>query len=232
MTTRIIIVEDDPDLRELLQESLSLNGFEVRCAGSALEFYQTLAMGSFDIAIIDIGLPDLSGLDIAAQLRSRMSIGIIVLTALNAVEDRVQGFEAGADLYFSKPVNCRELIAAIGNLARRIQSAAESSGAAPGAWGLDRVSWSLHSPDDKEIPLTSAEMRLVETLLEVAGTTVPHRRLYDALGYGEVEGRANLEALVRRLRRKIEFSTGVRAPIRTVHGQGYLFSAPVQLRQK
>lgn len=116
---RVIIVEDDRDLRESLVEYLSLDGHDVTGVGSALEFYQALASSTFMIAVMDIGLPDQCGYVMAEFVRRNTPMGIIILTARSSIEDRVNGYRAGGDLYLVKPVDCRELSAAITSLAER-----------------------------------------------------------------------------------------------------------------
>lgn len=224
---RIIIAEDDVDLREGLEECLSLQGLSVVGVGSALELFQRLAVEEFNIAIIDVGLPDQSGFDIAALLAKRRDMGVIMLTARGTTEDRIRGFSSGADLYFVKPVDCRELAAAIENLSRRVEPTPPGSCAPQAAWVFDRVHWTLRTAD-VTIDLTSAEIRLLDCILSRPGETMGRLELLTALGYGQDEaGNRNLEAIVRRLRRKIEMEARVKAPIQTVHSRGYLFSAPI-----
>ncbi|MGE4281763.1 MAG: response regulator transcription factor [Magnetospirillum sp.] len=230
--TRIIIAEDEVDLLELLQECLSLLGFETVGVGSALALFRELATGSFDIAIVDVGLPDQSGYDIAEVLSKRPDMGVIMLTARGETEDRIRGFASGADLYFVKPVDCRELGAAIHSLRRRLEGGEASVEVAPvrpgAAWTFDRTRWILRTDDAVDISLTSAEVAFLEGLLRHPGEMVSRRSLLEALGYAEDEaGNRNLEAIVRRLRRKVESVAGNKAPIQTVHSRGYLFSAAV-----
>ena len=112
-STRVIIVEDDQDLRESLVEFLNLAGHDVSGVGSGLEFYQAIAASSFAIAVVDVGLPDQCGYVITEYIRKNPAMGVIMLTARDAIEDRVRGYDAGADLYMVKPVDSRELGAAI-----------------------------------------------------------------------------------------------------------------------
>lgn len=233
---RVIIVEDDSDLRDTLLKWLNLYGIETTAVGSGMEFYQSLAAGSYDVAILDVGLPDGDGFAIAEFVRRNTAMGIIMLTARGRTEDRVQGFEAGADVYLVKPVDCREIVAAVSNLSKRITTATAAPGAAASngkeqdIWVLDRTQWRLRAPDGSSIPLTAKEMRLVECLVTAAGDPVVRGDLMAALDYldGDQANR-NLDALVRRLRRKAEGSFGNGLPIKTIHSVGYLFSAPVSV---
>jgi two-component system OmpR family response regulator len=242
---RVILVEDDADLRESIEEYLKLTGFTTVGVGTALEFFQTLATTEIDVAVIDVGLPDQEGFEIAALLRQRREIGVVMLTARGASEDRIKGFQSGADLYFVKPVDCRELAAALLNLVGRLPqralptTAGVGSGAtdraapaedhAAGEWVLDRVGWSFRAPGGREIQVTSFEMRLLDAMILEPGTTVARGTLLTALGYREDDsGRRSLDVLVSRLRRKIEATVGGKAPIQTMHNRGYLFSARVR----
>ena len=176
-------------------------------------------------------------------LRQRREIGVVMLTARGASEDRIKGFQSGADLYFVKPVDCRELAAALLNLVGRLPQRAAPAGAESGAtdraapaedhaegeWVLDRVGWSFRAPGGKEIQVTSFEMRLLDAMVIEPGTTVARGTLLTALSYREDDsGRRSLDVLISRLRRKIEATVGGKAPIQTMHNRGYLFSARVR----
>src|SRR3954454_2656076 len=99
---RVILVEDDADLRDSMEECLRLTGFATIGVGTALEFFRALATTEIDVAVIDVGLPDQDGFEIAALLRQRREIGVVMLTARGAPDDRIKGFHSGADLYFVK----------------------------------------------------------------------------------------------------------------------------------
>lgn len=234
---RIIIVDDDPRLREPLVDWLRSEGFAVDGVGSALEFYRGMATDSYDIAIVDIGLPDQSGLEIASWLRRRPGVGIILVSGRADVEDRIKGFSCGADLYFTKPVHRDELGSAIRSLARRLGEGSLRSEAALApespAWFFDPVHWALQAPQGGSAKLTATEMTFIQLLLMQPGQPVPREALRAELGYcDDKTGDQCLDALVRRLRRKIEKLSGEAPPIQTVHGRGYLFSAPLRLDRR
>jgi len=119
--TRVVIVEDDADLRDGLVEYLGASGMDVVGVGCGLHFYEALATSGFDIAVLDITLPDTDGYAIAAFLSARTGLGIVLMTGRARREDRIRGFGSGADLYFVKPVRPREMRLAIVNLARRLR---------------------------------------------------------------------------------------------------------------
>jgi two-component system, OmpR family, response regulator len=116
---RVIIIEDDRILRESIIRFLSVTGMNASGVGSVFEFYQSVVTRNFDVAVVDVNLPDQSGFTLADYLRRNSDLGIIIITARDSMEDRVRGYGAGADLYLVKPVNMPELVAAIASLSLR-----------------------------------------------------------------------------------------------------------------
>lgn len=226
MQPKVILIEDDIELRDSLVEFLSMCDLNVQGVGSAIDFYQTLNSHVYDVAIIDVSLPDQSGYEIAAYLRNQTDTGIVMLTAKGALEDRLKGYEAGADLYFVKPVDSKELVAAILSLADRQQK----RNGHDRAWTFDFSRWLLISPDNIPVKLTSKEVTFLEQITSKPGKTVTRQQLMQELDYDtdQYENRS-LDALVQRLRRKLEKETGKEIPIQTVHATGYCFSAPVTI---
>lgn len=232
-TGRIIIVEDDIEQLETLQEYLSLMGFEVKGTSSALEFFQALLGNEYDVAIVDIGLPDQSGFEVVETLRERTDMGIIVLTARDSISDKLHGYEAGADLYFTKPLDSRELAAAAGCLVERMASHQPPVGLAPPPgqseqWKLDSMKWVLISPVGTEAKLTEKEMIFLRILISKEGSPVSREELMSALDYvgDELYGTGALTVMITRLRKKIREQTDLEPPVKTIRSQGYSFSAP------
>ena len=227
---RVIIVEDDRDLRESIVEFLTLAGHDACGVGSSLEFYRAIAESSFSIAVVDVGLPDQCGYILAEYIRKNTAMGVIILTARDAVEDRVRGYGAGADLYMVKPVDCRELAAAITNLAVRLRGRLPLSeyAAVPASWQLVRQSWRLVPPAGAAVLLTAKEMQFMECFASNLGKPVLRDTFLAALGYRDDEYASRaMDSLVRRLRRKIEEDLRLPSPIKTVHSVGYCFTAPL-----
>lgn len=225
----LILVEDDRALRESVAEYLTNAGYDVTAVDTGLKFYHALAeQQTFQVAIIDLGLPDMDGLQLSEYIRNNTAMRCIILTARDSVDDRVSGYDAGADLYMVKPVDCRELISA---LSRMIQRSSRESHAREcvGQWRLYRQNATLVAPSDAVIPLTAREMDFLLSLAASPEETVPRTDILTGLGYtnDEFSHRA-LESLIRRLRRKIEHAFGS-SPILTRHGIGYRFSAPLVL---
>lgn len=226
---KIILIEDDADLRHSLVDCMAMTGFSVSAADSALQFYRLVAEDAFNVAIIDIGLPDEDGLSLARFLRQhRPGTGIIMLTARGSVSDRVVGFDTGADVYLVKPVDYEELEAAIRSVLRRLNGArhpaaglmADDSAA---RWIFHRDSLSLTAPDGSTMGLSNREARLLITLIDSGDDIVSRSRLLGDLDYPDTEaGHRSLSAVFVRLRAKVEHATGLSLPIQTIRGQGYL----------
>lgn len=232
---RIILVEDDTDLRESLLEYLGLAGYQVDGVGSALEFYRQMTSRHYAVAILDIGLPDQDGFTLAAYLRQNHSTGIIILSARTATDDRIKGYRSGADAYLIKPVDGRELAAAIASQLQRRRNHQENNNpqsqsdrSAEGAWFFQRESWLLIPPNGNHLELSGKEMELTELLLEQPGGITRREDILERL-YQRDDDHANraLESLVRRLRKKIAEAGGGN-PIKTSRGAGYCFSAPIK----
>lgn len=227
---RVLLVEDDLDLRASLANYLSMSGFEITETGSCLESYAALTRSNFNVAVVDVSLPDQSGLVLAEYLRTNTDLKIIILTALERIEDRVRGYSAGAHNYFVKPVDARELLAAIISLSHRDQPSQESrcSEVAPAqTWQLQRSAWRLQPPTGDSILLTALELQLMELLALNPCRVISRETLLSGI-YGrsdEHSGRA-LDSLIRRLRAKI-VAGGQTAPIKTAHAVGYCFTSPI-----
>ncbi|MBB3213075.1 DNA-binding response OmpR family regulator [Herbaspirillum sp. Sphag1AN] len=230
----VLLVEDDEDLRDSVVEWLELAGMRVKAADSAAGFYQLLPNGDYQVAVIDVGLPDQSGYVLAQYIRANTDLAVIMLTARSAVEDKIKGYDSGADLYLVKPVDCRELSAAILSIAQRVRKPAAETLAtetpvteAPATerlWTISAAHWQLHVAGDEKISLSAKELKFLELLAATPGQPVLRTtvltELYQRHDY--YTGRS-LDSLVRRLRAKVASQTGITIPIRTVHAVGYSF---------
>jgi DNA-binding response OmpR family regulator len=230
--TGVIIVEDHADLRDSMVAYLGNGDFHACGVGSGLEFYRILTEKVFDIAVIDVELPDQSGYVLAEYARQNTPMGIIILTARGGMEDRLRGYDSGVDLYMVKPVDCRELTAAIRNLAARLVDRLPTPRQAAfslKSWQLVKNSWQLVSPAGNPIRLTAKEMLFMASLAETPGKPVRRDTLLELLDYQDNEyARRAMDALVRRLRRKIEAESAP-APVKTIHAFGYCFSAAITI---
>ena len=230
---RIIIIEDDHDLRQQMVDFLSLSGYSVVGVGSAAELYRCMAVQSFDILSIDIRLPGEDGLSIAAHVRAHGDTAIIMVTAKSSFDVRLQAKDAGADVFLPKPVVFSELVEAIDSLLRRRQASALAAEAAKPApktaeWTLNCQGFTLEAPDGVEIPLTTTEMSLLIRLCSPCQVVAPRGALLEVMGYDPSDpSNRNLDAALRRLRIKTSKLSSRTLPLRTVHSVGYVLTKDV-----
>lgn len=221
---RLLLVEDDGLLRESLGDYLTARAFQVTAVGTCLAAYQQLAQRDFEVAIIDLGLPDQDGQVLVEYLRHNRQAGIIVLTARNSGETRIACYRHGADLFFGKTVDAEELAMAAENLAERLRRRAGSHPAAtpPAFWHLDLAQRHLRDPAGIRVDLTQRECRLLALLARQPGQSTPRTLLEGALyPQGGESAYQALNTLIRRLRRKLG-QAGVTADlILTDPGVGY-----------
>ncbi len=230
---RVLLVEDDQDLCETIKTYLSLVGFSVTAVNCGADYYKALAADTFNAAIIDINLPDQSGLVLAEYTRKNTQLAIIILTAGDTLKMRIESYQKGSDLFLAKPVDCQELEAAIKSLvSRKISASHHSSGTdiEHDVWSLDRHSRQLFSPDGKAISLTGKEYHFLDLLAVTPGVAIKREYLLDQLySCNDDSTNHSLETLVSRVRNKITRLSGLSSPILCVYGVGYSFSTPFSL---
>lgn len=225
----ILVVDDDPGLRELLQQYLSEQGYSVDAVadGSAMERH--LAEHAADLVILDLMLPGEDGLALARKLRMRGGQPIIMLSARGEDVDRIIGLEVGADDYLAKPFNPRELLARIRAVLRRREGGdARMEDSAQEVFRFGPFSLDLHSRslsrEGADIPLTAGEFSLLRIFVEHPNRVLSRDSLMDLLkGYERTPFDRSIDVRVTRLRRKIEDDPAAPVYVRTVWGEGYLF---------
>jgi DNA-binding response OmpR family regulator len=226
---RILVVDDDPDLRDLLSTYLGANGFEVQTAGDGVVMRACLSSGSPDVIVLDLMLPGEDGLSLTRWLRSQSSVPVLMLSARGEEMDRVIGLEVGADDYLAKPFGPRELLARLRALLRRVRPATSDVAVqAPqphfGPFSLD-IDGRRLLREGIEIVLTSAEFDLLAAFVARPNRVLSRDMLVDILrGYDRDPFDRSIDNRVTRLRRKIEVEPAAPAYIRTVRGEGYLFN--------
>lgn len=236
MTPRVLIVDDDPLIRDLLHAYLSQEGYDVHCAATAELAETFLASQSVDLVMLDIRLPGKDGLTLTRELRVRSEVGIILITGRNDEIDRIVGLECGADDYVIKPLNPRELVSRAKNLIRRVRHAQTPAPAFAVAkpvkqfadWALDTDRRRLIDPSGSETLLTHGEYQLLSVFLRNSGHTLSRDQLMDQIRNREwVPNDRSIDVLVGRLRRKLHDDPAEPQLIITIHGAGYLFTASV-----
>lgn len=225
---RLLVVDDDLALRELLCRYLSEHGYTVSAVADGIAMEQTLAEQSIDLVILDLMLPGENGLTLAKRLRSRSNLPIIILSAQGDEVDRIVGLEVGADDYLPKPFNPRELLARIRAVLRRSNAASlpeRDSGVYHfGPYRLDLTRRSL-TANGEAVALTSSEFTLLEVFVTHPNRVLSRDTLLHLLkGYEHQPFDRSIDVRVTRLRRKLEPDPGNPVHIRTVWGEGYLFT--------
>lgn len=221
---RVVACEDHPLMRKHILSGLAHFGIEAVGVGDGLELEAHLKSQPVDIVILDIGLPGEDGYSIATRLRQeRPHLGIVMLTARDETSDRVLGLDCGADLYFAKPADLRELASALGSLHRRLSLHRPVE--PPTGWRLDPLRARLITPSGGEIPLTDNEQRFLTPLLRQPGMVVDRDILFQALDQiPDVYAMRRMETMLSRLRTKVlKMSPKEPLPVRARHGRGYAF---------
>jgi len=222
---RILLVEDDDDLRASLADILRIAGYAVEVSGDGIEGLFYGEEYPLDLAIIDLGLPGLSGLELIRKLRGKeRHFPILILTARAEWQDKVEGLEAGADDYLTKPFHPEELKARVGALIRRAAGHAQPL-IEFGPFKIDLASQRVHR-DTEEIDLTTYEYKVFEYLLMHPDEVVTKTALSEHIYEEDADRDSNvIEVFVGRLRRKID-PQGQMNPIETLRGRGYRLSLP------
>ncbi|WP_195763713.1 response regulator transcription factor [Duganella guangzhouensis] len=228
---KVLLVEDDSDLRDSVVEWLEIEGMNVIGVSTATDFYHAIARTHFDIAVVDIGLPDQEGYVLAEYIRSNTNMGVIILTARGAIEDKLKGYHSGADLYLVKPVDCRELSAVIVSIADRVQKCRNEIPVVTASWVISLNQWELSFSNYFRISLTLKELMFLESLAVSPGSPVKKKIILEKIYQrNDFYSSRSLDSLVRRLRSKIE-QAGMNIPIKTVHSVGYCFAGDIILNE-
>ncbi len=232
LAEHILVVDDDPGIRDLVAEFLGRHGYEVETAADGKAMEQALARRRPDLVVLDVMLPGEDGLAICRRLSRRDGPAIIMLSAMGEEIDRIVGLELGADDYLPKPCNPRELLARVRAVLRRrgeprgeadsLDAACEFAG-----WRLDLVRHELRSPQGVAVNLSSGEFSLLRALVERPGRVLTRDQLLEAArGPSSDAFDRAIDVQISRLRRKLDAGDGAEL-IRTVRNEGYLFTPKV-----
>lgn len=231
---QILVADDDSEIRKLLARYMQEQAFRVLLASSCAEVYQRIETHQIDLIILDVMLPDGSGLDLCRDLRaSRSNVPIILLTALQEDVDRIIGLEIGADDYLGKPFNPRELAARVRAVLRRGVNSRPASGTAAlyelEQFVVDPAMRSVTAPEGGTISLTGAEFDLLMIFLERPGRVLSREQLLDLTGRGDGDVLdRSIDVLVSRLRRKLS-QDGAQQIFKAIRNGGYQLAARVNI---
>ncbi|HKG03660.1 MAG TPA: response regulator transcription factor [Conexibacter sp.] len=220
---RVLVVEDDDEIAQTLQRSLRMEGYEVRIASDGVSALDDAHAFLPDLVVLDLGLPRLDGIDVAKTLRENDDVPILMLTARDALEARVEGLDAGADDYLVKPFERQELLARLRALLRR----RPPRGAAPLVCGDLQLNPDTHEVEraERSIELTQREFELLEYLMRNERIVISRQRLLDEVwGYDPFSTTNTIEVFVSNLRRKLE-AGGESRLLHTIRGAGYVLRA-------
>jgi DNA-binding response OmpR family regulator len=230
MSTHILLIDDDEELCELLTDYLGREGFEVDAVHDGAAGLERALAGVHEMVLLDVMLPKSSGFEVLRRIREHSAIPILMLTARGDDVDRIVGLEMGADDYLPKPFNARELVARIRAIQRRVDQAAEPSGAggrpaAPVVVGDVTLSPATRAvtAGPREVVLTAVEFNLLEVLMRAAGTVVTREDLSErVLGRAFSPFDRSLDVHVSKLRKKLQDDGAER--IKTIRGVGYQYA--------
>jgi two-component system phosphate regulon response regulator OmpR len=230
-TDRILIVDDDRDVRESMGEYLEGHGYEVTLAEGGEAMRRAIAAVAPDVVLLDLNLPGEDGLSLARWLRAEHDVAIIMVTAAGEVIDRVVGLEVGADDYLAKPFDPRELRARLKSVLRRAKGRSAPAAGAPAAKRVqvgrctrDLQTHQLHAADGGELPLTGMEFDLLRVFVERPNQVLSRDQLLTHTRNREWEPfDRSIDIRIARLRKKIEADPAKPKTLKTVRGAGYIF---------
>jgi len=215
----VLVIDDDSRLRDLLTRYLSNNGFRVSNAGDAAEARRKLKNLEFDILVVDVMMPGETGISFTKSIRDSVDVPVLMLTALEEVENRIEGLEAGADDYMPKPFEPRELLLRINSILRRTakpdEPAIEQVNFGGYHFSVKRGELTLNG---EPVRLTDREREIMTCFAAKPGGTIPRHEL---LGDDSIAGERKIDVQINRLRRKIEDDPANPKYLQTVRGAGY-----------
>jgi two-component system phosphate regulon response regulator OmpR len=238
-TARLVVVDDEPEIRGMVADYLDKNGFAVRRCANGSELDVVLATGPADLVVLDVSMPGEDGLSIARRLKTESATPIIMLTASDDVVDRIVGLEVGADDYLTKPFDLRELRARIRAVLRRADSRAGAETAElPSRTGADNIvsfgrlsldldRYCLVDREGAESRLTATEFDLLAVFAKNPNRVMSRERLLDLASARDQEPfDRSIDIRITRIRKKIEIDASKPQVIKTMRGVGYMFVPP------
>ena len=237
MIKQLLVVDDDPDLRELLCNYLTENGYHVRSVGDGVAMWTEVNKALPDLIILDIMLPGEDGLSLCRNLRSQHRVPVLMLTARGDEMDRIIGLEMGADDYLPKPFHPRELLARIKSILRRVNDSAEQAIKGQqqaqklffSCWTLDLGARHLIDSEGVVASLSTGEFRLLRVLAENPNQVLSRDQLMDVLA-GREAGPfdRSIDVMISRLRKRLEDDAREPRLIKTIRNEGYILATTVE----
>jgi DNA-binding response OmpR family regulator len=234
---KLLVVDDDKGLRETLADFFEMEGYDVLQAGNVAEARRQWTEGQPDLLLLDINMPGGDGLTFAAEMRTKSSTPIIILSGKGAMVDRVVGLEVGADDYLAKPFELRELLARVRAVLRRSRVAPAASGSSDdqarlarfSVFTLDPARRALTVSSSTQVELTGAEFNLLSAFVERGNRVMTRDAIADLIRRDDWDGfDRSIDTLVSRLRRKLAAHVDAAQLIQTVRGEGYVLAADVK----
>ncbi len=231
---RILVLEDEADIARIICDALAAYGFRCDRAATGRSFLQCAQKSPPDLAIVDLGLPDMDGMEVIRELQEHSPCAVLILTGRQDVTDRVLGLELGADDYLVKPFEPRELVARVRSILRRYLRSAAGEGTAasePGTalfsgWQFEIGRHLLIAPDGQEVSVSAAEAGMLQALLKSPNRILTREQLIGERDLDPYD--RSVDVRISRLRRKLEVDPQNPRLIKTVYGAGYLFCSEVR----
>jgi two-component system, OmpR family, response regulator len=232
---RLLVVDDEPEIRDVVADCLRRVGYKVEPCGSGVELDAALAIGPADLVVLDVSMPQEDGLSIARRLRASGRTPILMLTSLDSVVDKIVGFEVGADDYLVKPFDLRELLVRVRALLRRAELSEGGQPSGPernkmvsfGKVFLDTAAHCLVDASGTKVKLTATEYYLLDSFARNPNRVLTRERLLENLPPEDAgRGERAVDVRVTRIRRKVETDPARPLVIRTVRNVGYIYVPP------
>ncbi len=229
----VLAVDDDPEILDIVSDCLNMGGYDVLTSGDGTQALQVLDKNDVDLIIVDLGLPDMDGLELTRAMKAKSSAGIVILSGRTDTMEKVVGLEIGADDYLTKPFEPRELLARVRSVLRR--STAGSSNAADASmayefdgWNFDIGKREFSTPAGELISLTSGEFELMKAFVEHPNRVLSRDQILEyAYNNDSPAFDRSVDIRIARLRKKIEKDPKAPQWIKTVRNAGYIFAASV-----
>jgi hemerythrin-like metal-binding protein len=226
---RIAVVEDNDDLREEIVFFLSHVGHRATGCPSGEALNKHMSEQGSDVIVLDLGLPDIDGIDLLSRYSGRPDVAIVVLTARGETDDRITGYQRGADAYLVKPVDMRELVAVVDHVSQRLYPTLNSD---ENSWKYSSSRWLLIAPDETSITLTEQQAKIIQMFSHAGRKVLTRKEIVAEMGWDngpehDLRNDEKIESSLSRLRHKLGEVGFDPTPIKTIRGIGYAFRAPL-----